>query len=76
LSPGVKVYEQGYSNTEKALFDYMAEYIDQPYVPEEEIDYGQGYDMWKEQREQLKKELREEILDELRKPQDEDTSKD
>lgn len=74
LRPGLIVHEAGYSKTEQDLFDYMAQYVNQPYVPEEDIDYSDGYELFMEQREQLKNELRDEILDELRKPQGKDNA--
>jgi len=83
LSSGLKVYETGCSKTEQALFDYMAEYVNQPYDPRSEPEYkpdserlSEAQAWWLEERERLKDELREELQEELRKSQDENTSKD
>lgn len=72
LIPGLFVHEAGYSQTEQDLFDYMAKYVNQPYVPEDDIDYGEAYELMKREREQIKNEVREEVLEELRKPRGED----
>ena len=75
LNPAVIEVEIGCSKTERALFDYMAEYVKPPYdiisFPEDEPDseeLAEAQAWWLEERERLKEELREEILDGLRKP--------
>lgn len=67
LNPAVIEVEIGCSKTERALFDYLADYLKYPLPPDEVIVVSESNNRMIEEREQLKNELREEILDVLRK---------